>query len=68
MTKNNGCRLPGTLKVITNGVHYLSYKSVTWPRSPKKRNEGALIGRCNIRYVYLDILLNMVVIVKWLLI
>lgn len=68
ITGVNRCRLPSTLDVITNGVHYLPYKSVTWPQNPEKRNEGVLIGKCDIWYVHLKIFLNMAVIVKWLLI
>lgn len=64
ITRDNRCRTLGTLTVITNGVHYFSYKSVTWPQSSEKRNEGVLRGRFDIRYVHLEILLNMGVIVK----
>lgn len=58
------CRVQGILKVITNGVHYLSHKSVTGPRSPEKRHEWALTRGCDIRHTYLEILLNMVIVVK----
>lgn len=56
--------MPGILKVITNGIHYESYKSAMLPQSPEKRNEGALIGGYDIRYVHLAILVNMLFIIK----
>lgn len=64
ITRGNGCRMPGILKVITNGMYYLSYNSVTWPQSPERRNDGPLIERCDIRPAHLEILLNMAFVVK----